>query len=122
MLINVTLATALGVGRRPPERERSAEVVSDKMHALEPELVDHAAQVRGVSGQGVVLVGAFVGSAEARHIGGYHGREPGDSLHQRYPVLASIGVAVHEHDGLARRARPTDRTGERTPFTTTSRV
>jgi hypothetical protein len=82
--------------------------VGDQVHALDTQLVDQAAQMRGVPRECVVLVGAHVSPAETRQVGGNHGRELGDPLHQRFPVGTGVGIAVHEYHGLTRLTRATD--------------
>jgi len=96
---------SIRVAGRPGHGDRTAEVVGDQMHALNPQLVDQAAQVRGISRERVVPDGAHVGPAEAGQVGREHGGELGHPGHQRLPVAAGIGIAVHEYHGLARRTR-----------------
>ena len=97
-----------GIGRRPGERERAAEIVGDQVDPREPELIYYAGQVGGVAGHGVVVVAVLVGPAEAGHVRCHHLGELGDPCHQGFPVAAGSGVAVHKHDRLARLASAAD--------------
>ena len=46
--------------------------MGDQMHPLDPELVEHAAEVVRIAGHGVVDVPAHLCGGEARHVRGDH--------------------------------------------------
>ena len=94
-------ANAIGVISRPRRRERTTEVVRDKVYAFDTQLPDHPVEEPRVAVDRVVMVRARIGGTEARQVRRHHsgeGRYPG---HQRHPVRAGIRVTVNEYHRLA---------------------
>ncbi len=86
----------------PEQAERAAEVVHHEVYALDPQRDQGALQELGIPGHLVVEVARLVGVAEAGHVERDGPAELAGGVDERGPVAGGAGVAVHEHDGLAR--------------------
>ena len=92
----------LRVLQSPSDPEGAAEVVHDEVHALDSKLGARRLQKAGVGVHVVREARRRVCFTEARHVN-RHGPPDGPrGVEQRRPVARRAGVAVHEHDRLAR--------------------
>ena len=94
----------LGFARGPRQAPGPAEVVRDDVHPLDAERIQRAADERRVGGDGLREAGRDR-AAEPRRIPRDRAPLVADRGQQRLPVGARAGVAVQEHDRLARIGR-----------------
>ena len=89
----------VGVGRRPAQAPRAAEVVGDQVGALDAQLVERPADEGRVVGDRLRKA-LGLRPAEPGSVPRHRPQAPAGDGEQRLPVGARARVAVQEHDGL----------------------
>ena len=94
------------MARGPLDSPRPAQVVQHEVSTLDAELRQRGVEEPDLSRHRVLEVARLVGLPEAGHVEGHRARERAGAADQVPPVGRGAGIAVEEHDRLARFARP----------------